>query len=71
MITSDHGRQIINNIPIDNILIESDAPFTSNPNKRYSLDYQNQIYTFPSEIHNLSEEEVSHVLKENFIRLVQ
>lgn len=71
MITSDHGRQIINNIPIDNILIESDAPFTSNLNKRYSLDYQNQIYTFLSEIHHLSEEEVSHVLKENFIRLVR
>lgn len=71
MITSDHGRQIVNNIPIDNILIESDAPFTSNLNKRYSLNYQNQIYTFLSEIHHLSEEEVSHVLKENFIRLVR
>ena len=37
MIKSQNGRNIINRIPMDRILLESDAPFTSGLNLNYNL----------------------------------
>lgn len=70
MTNSEHGRKIISNIPIKNILIESDAPFTVRLEQEYSLNFQRPIYAFLSSLHHISEDEVASILKLNFLRLL-
>ena len=70
MTSSEHGRKIISAVPLENILIESDAPFTTSLEREYSLTFQSQIYSFLSSLHHLSEDEVASILKLNFLRLL-
>lgn len=70
MTSSEHGRKIISAVPLENILIESDAPFTTSLEREYSLAFQSQIYSFLSSLHHLSEDEVASILKLNFLRLL-
>lgn len=39
MLTSKKGRDIVNKIPLDRILIESDAPFTKDTRGSYNIMY--------------------------------
>lgn len=70
MTNSEHGRKIISNVPIKNILIESDAPFTATLEQEYSLNFQRTVYAVLSSIHHISEEEVASILRLNFLRLL-
>lgn len=46
MLQSTNGRNIVRNIPVDRILIESDAPFTKGLNEKYTIDFNNDIYNY-------------------------
>lgn len=66
MIRSNSGKRIIANIPLERILIESDAPFTKGLEKNYSIKFMDDIYKFLSETRNVDEEELGIILKNNF-----
>lgn len=66
MIRSNNGKKIIANIPLEKILIESDAPFTKGLEKNYSIKFMDDIYRFISETRNIDEEELGIILKNNF-----
>ena len=50
---SNNGKRIIANIPLEKILIESDAPFTKGLEKNYSIKFMDDIYRFISETRNI------------------
>ena len=66
MIRSNNGKRIIANIPLERILIESDAPVTKGLEKNYSIKFMEDIYRFISETRNIDEEELGIILKNNF-----
>ena len=70
MTNSEHGRKIISNVPMENILIESDGPFTVSLEQEYSLNFQRKIYSFLSSLHHISADEIASILRLNFKRLL-
>lgn len=70
MINSVNGRKIINHIPMERILIESDAPFTNGLRDNYSVDFMDPIYRYLCDSKQLSETEMSVLLKQNFKNLL-
>ena len=50
MVRSNTGKQIINQIPINRIFIESDSPFTKVLGRKYTIDKLGTVY-----------EEIAHV----------
>jgi TatD DNase family protein len=66
MIRSKAGRNIINNIPINRILIESDAPFTFGLKAKYDLFFIYEIYSYLAKTKSISVNEASEVIKNNF-----
>lgn len=66
MVRSSSGKRIIDAIPVDKILIESDAPFTYGLKDKYDLFFVNEIYAYLAKTRNLSLEDVSKVIKNNF-----
>lgn len=69
MIRSNTGRKIINMIPLDRILIESDAPFTCGLKDKYDLFFVDEIYKYLSETRNIQLGEVSRVIYRNFKKI--
>lgn len=53
MIKNQKGRNIINRIPIEKILIESDAPFTIGLNSDYNIPFANELIDFLSLSRNI------------------
>ncbi|WP_270838215.1 Qat anti-phage system TatD family nuclease QatD [Mitsuokella multacida] len=70
MINSIHGRKVIQNIPIEKILIESDAPFTKGLRKNYCVSFMKDIYRYICYERNMSEKNIEIRLKENFRRIL-
>lgn len=66
MIMNQKGRNIIDMIPINQIVIESDAPFTAGLNLSYSLSFIDDIVTYLSKSKKMSEELLYVQIKENF-----
>jgi TatD DNase family protein len=66
MLQNAGGRKIVDHIPNDRLLIESDAPFTKKLNKSYSINFMDDIYTYLCERRNITENELSLLLKSNF-----
>lgn len=66
MLRSNAGRNIINMIPINKILIESDAPFTRGLKDQYELFFVSEIYNYLAKIKNISVDEASEIIKNNF-----
>ena len=66
MIKSKNGRTIINMIPIDRILLESDAPFTEGLHTTYNISFMNDIIEYLSVSKNLEKQFICTKLKENF-----
>ena len=66
MIRSNNGKKIVANIPLERILIESDAPFTKGLEKKYSMKFMDDIYRFLSETKNVDEVKLGAILKNNF-----
>ena len=70
MIRSAVGKKIINLIPLDKILIESDAPFTYGLNDHYDLNFIDNVYAYLSDKHNVSMETIQEKVKNNFKTLL-
>lgn len=70
MIKSQNGKRIINQIPIEKILVESDAPFTKGLEKEYSVSFMNDIYKYLSDTRGIGQDELSIILKENFRKVL-
>ncbi len=70
MVRSSSGKRIIDAIPVDKILIESDAPFTYGLKDRYDLFFVNEIYAYLAKTRDLSLEEISKIIKNNFRKVL-
>ena len=70
MLKSSEGRKLIDNMPLDRILIESDAPFTSGLKAEYSLEFIKDIYDEMSIIKRISIEELQLIFRDNFKRIL-
>lgn len=66
MTFSNNGRKIIDEIPLNRILIESDAPFTRGLSANYSIEFMNDVYSYLSRTRGLSLIEIQQVIKNNF-----
>lgn len=70
MLKSANGRKIIEHIPTDKLLIESDAPFTTGMGNKYSTAFIDQIYRFLCDQKEMTEMDMSSVLRQNFKSLL-
>lgn len=71
MIQSQNGRRIVNNIPNERLLIESDGPFNKGIEDTYNLKFQNDIYYYLMEKRGLASKELSEMLRNNFMCLLK
>lgn len=71
MLQSMNGRKIIECIPIEKILLESDAPFTKGLNDEYSIDFNEIVYSYLARYYNQSSETVKKRIKANFAALLE
>ncbi|WHH59786.1 TatD family hydrolase [Petroclostridium sp. X23] len=71
MINSDKGRKIIERIPIERLLIESDGPFTKVDGKKYTYDKLSKVYVCLSDLLKINSDRVRDQISQNFIRLVE
>lgn len=63
-------KKFIKSIPIDKILIESDAPFTTTSNKEYRVNFIDNIIYELSNIYNLNDIDIAKQLMKNFKRAI-
>lgn len=70
MLKSENGRKIINLIPTEKLLIESDAPFTYGFDKKYSVFFVEKIYNYLSDTRHINIELLSKTIKSNFRNLL-
>ena len=70
MILTNNGRKIINQIPMSQILIESDAPFTNGLSAKYSLSFMKEIYLYLSSSKGLSFSDTQYAIKNNLRRVL-
>lgn len=66
MLKSISGRKIIDKIPIERLLIESDAPFTKGLENKYNLFFINKIYEYLAKINVQDIELIKKRIKSNF-----
>lgn len=71
MLRSKSGRAIISSIPRDRLLTESDAPYTPGHRPCYQPELVQELRRDLSKLLNLSEQELSILLRENFKSLLQ
>ena len=70
MIESENGRRIVHKIPVDRILIESDAPFTKGLKREYSLFFNDKVYQYLANRYNQSIDMVKKRIKANFAEVL-
>lgn len=66
MIKNQNGRNIIDKIPVERIVIESDAPFTVGLNSSYHLSFIDDIIAYLSTRKKFSKQSLYIRIKENF-----
>lgn len=71
MINSGKGKKIVECIPTERLLIESDAPFTGMTKQRYDLGFIKNVITKTAEVLNKSEQEIAEIYATNFTGLLQ
>lgn len=71
MINSKSGIELIKNMPLDRILIESDAPFTKDTKQIYKLDFILKIGQGLSRITGISSDSIHEKLKNNFRKVIE
>lgn len=70
MTQSKNGKQIINNIPLDRLLTESDGPFANIDNKPSSpLFIKNTLFEL-AKIYNISQDEIMKIVYNNFYKIL-
>ena len=70
MLLSKNGRKIIDAIPIDKLLMESDAPFTKGLEVHYEYFFMDDIYNYLEEKTGMNMNDLSLVFKNNFKSLL-
>ncbi|MBD7911975.1 TatD family hydrolase [Clostridium sp. Sa3CVN1] len=63
--------RVIKQIPIENLLIESDRSFTKINGKRYTFDKLSRVYTLFGELLNINLEKTNTKIAQNFVRLFE
>ena len=71
MLESENGRKIIKKIPVNRILIESDAPFTKGMKSEYTLDFNDKIYLYLVNNYNQKIDMVKKRIKANFAEVLK
>jgi TatD DNase family protein len=71
MLKSTNGRNIVKNIPVDRLLIESDAPFTNGLDKHYTLDFNDIICNHISDLYQQEIDIVKKRVKANFAEVLK
>ena len=71
MLESENGRRIIKKIPVNRILIESDAPFTKGLKREYSLFFNDKVYQYLANRYNQSIDMVKKRIKANFAEVLK
>ena len=71
MLKSTNGRNIIKNIPVDRLLIESDAPFTNGLDKQYTLDFNDIICDYIGDLYQQKVDIVKKRVKANFAEVLK
>ena len=71
MVQSANGRKIIERIPVEKILLESDAPFTKGLKDRYSIAFNEELYSYLSQHFHQDTEVVKKRIKANFAALLE
>lgn len=66
MLLSNNGRSIVDSLPLDRILLESDAPFSKGLENEYSLFFNKKIYKYLSETRGVSSNDIPMMIKNNF-----
>ena len=69
MIKSQNGKNIIKMIPLDRIVIESDAPFTDGLHTTYNISFINDIIEYLHISKELDKQLIYARLKENFRKI--
>lgn len=70
MIRSKSGRNIINKIPVNKLLIESDAPFTFGMDKEYTIKFNDDVYRYLASLYNQNIGNIKNRIKVNFNELI-
>ena len=70
MLESERGRNIVNKLPVDRILIESDAPFTKGMRSKYTLNFNEKIYLYLANRYNQEIDIVKKRIKANFAEVL-
>ena len=71
MLQSTNGRNIIENIPVDRLLLESDAPFTKGLKEKYTIDFNDEIYVYISGLYQQEIDVVKKRVKANFAKVLK
>lgn len=71
MIQSKAGKKIIDRIPLNRILIESDAPFTTGLKEVYSTSFMDSIYHYISASNMISVDSVMATIRHNFSSMLK
>jgi len=71
MLQSVNGRNIIKNIPVDRLLLESDAPFTKGLSEKYTIDFNDVIYMYIGDLYLQEVEIVKKRVKANFVEVLK
>ena len=71
MLQSTNGKKIVGNIPVDRILIESDAPFTKGLSEKYTIDFNDVIYKYIGGVYNQEIDVVKKRIKANFAEVLK
>lgn len=66
MVRSNSRKKIVDSIPLDRILIESDAPFTSTLKYKYDLFFVKEVYEYLAKSRDMQLEEIYKIVKCNF-----
>lgn len=70
MIKSDKSIRLIRNIPINKILMESDAPFTVGLKEKYETNFMDIIISTLSDVYNVEKDTIDGQLKQNFLDVI-
>ena len=71
MLQSTNGKNIVGNIPVDRILLESDAPFTKGLSEKYTIDFNDAIYKYIGGVYNQKIDVVKKRVKANFAEVLK
>ena len=70
MLESERGRNIVNKLPVDRILIESDAPFTKGMKSEYTLNFNEKVYLYLANRYNQEIDIVKKRIKANLAEVL-